>query len=387
MVAISVNMSRQLRGAVIGYGFIASHGHAPTYLRGNGVKIVAVADLCEDQRRRAQRDIPGVRVYPDHQSLLQAEVGRDLGKLDFLDIATPPCDHARVAHAAFDHGLHVICEKPLATTVEEGRAMLDHAQSARRVLYPGHNYKHAPVVKSVRQVIESGVIGPVHLVTLQTFRNTHAKGVASWRPDWRRDRDLSGGGIAMDHGSHTFYLAFEWMRSYPSAVTAYSSTRSGFDTEDEFGCTLTFPTGMATAHLSWTSGMRKVLYTLHGARGAIRVDDEDIEVSVLEKGPGVAAAGSPGVWRIERGVARSDWMDASHAGWFGSLFEEFRGAIDRREYVGKDAREALLCMQVITRAYASARESSRQLSLGEALLPDSRLFPQALAGDKLEHFA
>ena len=98
--------------------------------------------------------------------------------------------------------------------------MLRHATRAERVIYPCHNYKHAPVIKAVRGVIESGRIGKVHLVTLQTFRNTHAQGRPGWRTDWRRERRYSGGGIAMDHGSHTFYLAFEWMRAYPTAITA-----------------------------------------------------------------------------------------------------------------------------------------------------------------------
>jgi predicted dehydrogenase len=223
------------------------------------------------------------------------------------------------------------------------------------------------VVKAVRAVLDEGVIGPVHLVTMQTFRNTHAKGVAEWRPDWRREHAFAGGGIGMDHGSHTFYLAFEWMKSYPKAITAFSSTTPGFDTEDEMGCTLSFPTGMVNAHLSWTAGVRKVLYTLHGARGAIRVEDEDIEVAILEAGPGVVAPGSPGKWRFEKRVAPSDWMDASHVGWFSSLFDEFRAAIAKNEFVGKDAREAFLCVQLIERAYRSAREGSRLLDLDQQL--------------------
>jgi predicted dehydrogenase len=198
---------------------------------------------------------------------------------------------------------------------------------------------------------------------MHTFRNTHAKGVAEWRPDWRREHAFAGGGIAMDHGSHTFYLAFEWMRSYPTAITAFSSTTPGFDTEDEVGCTLSFPTGMVNAHLSWTAGVRKVLYTLHGKAGSIRVEDEDIEVAILEAGPGVVAPGSPGKWRFEKRVAPSDWMDASHVGWFGSLFDEFRAAIAKNEFAGKDAHEAFLCIQLIERAYRSAREDSRLVDL------------------------
>jgi hypothetical protein len=80
-------------------------------------------------------------------------------------------------------------------------------------------------------------------------------------------------------------------------------------------------------------------------------------------------------------------MDASHAGWFGSLFEQFRTAVDTNDFVGKDAREALMCVQVITRAYASARDASRRLSLSEALLEGGRSYPQSLAGDQVEHFA
>ena len=63
---------------------------------------------------------------------------------------------------------------------------------AKRVLYPCHNYKHAPVIRNVRKIIDSGAIGQVHLVTLQTFRNTHARGVPEWRPDWRREKRHSG---------------------------------------------------------------------------------------------------------------------------------------------------------------------------------------------------
>jgi predicted dehydrogenase len=365
-------MKRPLRGAIAGFGFISGQGHAPTYVKhmsnGRDVEIVAVADICEARRQAAHKVFPEARLYPDHQSLLAAEAGN----LDFVDVTTPPAYHGEIAHAALDRGLHVLCEKPMATSTEEARSMLRHAVESRRVLFPCHNYKHAPVVKAVRSILNEGIIGPVHLVTMQTFRNTHAKGVAEWRPDWRRERVFSGGGIAMDHGSHTFYLAFEWMSAYPSAITAHSSTSAGFDTEDVFGCTLNFPTGVVSAHLSWTAGVRKVLYTLHGTKGAIRIEDEDIELAVLEAGPGVVAPGSPGKWRFERRVAPSDWMDASHVGWFSSLFDEFRGAIARDEFVGKDARESALCVQLIERAYRSAREGSRSLDVSDSLAPRPR---------------
>jgi predicted dehydrogenase len=360
-------MKQPLRGAIIGYGFIAGQGHAPTYskhmVNGRGAEITAVADICEARRQAAHQRFPSARIYNDHVSLLTAEATN----LDFVDISTPPAHHAEIAHAALALGLHVLCEKPMATSGVDASEMLRHALEARRVIFPCHNYKHAPVIKVVRGILDEGVIGPVHLVTMQTFRNTHAKGAKEWRPDWRRERALSGGGIAMDHGSHTFYLAFDWMGAYPTQITAHSSTSNGHDTEDVFGCTLNFPTGVVSAHLSWTAGVRKVMYTLHGSKGAIRVEDEDVELAVLEAGPGVVAPGSPGQWRFERRVAPSDWMDASHVGWFSSLFDEFRGAIARQEFVGKEAKEASLCVDLIERGYRSAAEGSRLFELSGML--------------------
>jgi predicted dehydrogenase len=345
-------MTRPLQGALIGFGFIAEKGHVPAYLTApDKIQIAAVADVCAARREKARQILPHARIYADTKTLLTAEARQ----LDFVDIATPPCDHAAIAHAAIEHGLHVFCEKPIATSAADARSMLDHALAAKRVFFPSHNYKHAPVIKAIRRVLESGELGPIHLVTLDTFRTTHAKGVADWQPDWRRSRKTSGGGIAMDHGSHTFYLAFDWLASQPTAITAKMSNLSTFDTEDNFSCTVTFPTGIAVAQLTWNSGFRKVIYTIHGANGAIKVEDDDIEVHRRRAG---------GQVDVERLSAASHWMDASHAEWFKALQVEFVQAIRTGQWVGPEARDAAMCVQLIETAYASARADGKQLAIG-----------------------
>jgi len=344
-------MSRPLQGALIGFGFIAEKGHVPAYLAAaDEFEIIAVADVCSARRDRARKLLPNARIYSDTKTLLAAEAG----KLDFVDIATPPCDHAAIAHAAFEHGLHVFCEKPIATSAADARAMLEHAEKARRVFFPSHNYKHAPVIRRIREILESGELGAIHLVTLDTFRTTHAKGVAEWQPDWRRQRKTSGGGIAMDHGSHTFYLAFDWLAAQPTSIAAKMSNLSTFDTEDNFSCTVTFPTGIAVAQLTWNSGFRKVIYTIHGQNGAIKVEDDDLEVH---------RKGRP----VERMSLRSDWMDASHAEWFKALHVDFVAQMERGEWVGQEARDAAMCVQLIETAYASARAEGRELQLAPAI--------------------
>jgi predicted dehydrogenase len=356
---------KKLRGAVIGCGFISGKGHIPAYLeraKSKGdVEIVAVADIAEGRRQFAQETLPSARVYSDFESLLVKEGA----ELDFVDISTPPCDHARIAHAAFDRGLHVLCEKPLTTTLEEAASLLKHAREAKRVLFPCHNYKHAPVVQAIRQTIDSGKIGKVRSLTLNTYRNTHAKGVTEWKTHWRREKKFSGGGIAMDHGSHTFYLTFDWMGTYPTAVTAkMSQLGTQYDTEDNFTCVLTFPNGLAHAHLTWTAGCRKVIYTIQGESGAIRVEDDDLEIAVMKKTSGPDVAQGAVTWETERRSIASHWMDASHVSWFNSLFDQFQTAIAQGDWVGKEAKESYLCIELITTAYRSAEQACRELPLG-----------------------
>jgi predicted dehydrogenase len=356
---------KTLRGAVIGYGFISGKGHIPAYLKRSDVQITAIADISEARRANAQEALPKARVYADYERLLDAEAA----SLDFVDIATPPCDHAKIAHAAFDRGLHVLCEKPLTTTLEDAASLLKHATRAKRVLFPCHNYKHAPVVRAIREIIASGKIGKVRSLTLNTYRNTHAKGVTEWKTHWRREKKFSGGGIAMDHGSHTFYLTFDWLGSYPTAVTAkMTNLEPGkYDTEDNFTAVLTFPTGLAHAHLTWTAGVRKVMYTVQGERGAITVDDDDLQLAVMKNTQGPDVAQGAVTWEVEKKQIQSNWMDASHVGWFNSLFDQFRTAIDQGEWVGKEAREAYLCLQLITAAYRSASQESRELPLSQEI--------------------
>jgi predicted dehydrogenase len=340
---------------MVGFGFIAEKGHLPAYATSDQLEIVAVADICPARREAAAKALPGIRIYESHTAFLDKE-GRDL---DFVDITTPPYAHAAIARAALQSGLHVMCEKPLATTVDDARLTVEEADRSKRVLFPVQNYRHAPVIIAVRQLLDTGLIGTVHDVTLSTFRNTHARGVKEWNESWRRERRYSGGGVAMDHGSHTFYLAFEWLRSYPTSVTAKMQTLGGFDTEDTFIGSATFPTGLAAVHLTWTAGVRKVIYTIHGDRGAIRVEDDDIEVAVM--GPDSASATTDRTaWEMKTKKVASEWMDAGHAAWFRSMFGEFVTAMDQRDNVGRSAIDALRCIELIATAYESANDGARE---------------------------
>jgi predicted dehydrogenase len=339
---------RRLKGALVGYGFIGSTGHAPAYLQRSDVDIVAVVDGCGARRISATKQIPGVRTFASVGDLLRSSMS-----LDFIDVATPPSEHFDITGAALRRGLHVLCEKPLTTSAAHAEILAERAAACRRVVFPCHNYLFAPTVRAIGDVISSGRIGRVRSVTMSTFRPTHARGVPEWNPDWRRQRRWSGGGIAMDHGSHTLYLAFEWMADWPLSITAkmVNHEPGRWDTEDDFSATLVFP-GERTAHvtLTWTAGARVVLYAIHGERGAIIARDDDIDVVTQVPGapPGDLS------WDVEHRVTASDWSDASHTGWFNAVFDRFLEAIESRDWAGADLRDACRCVTVIQEAYDSS---------------------------------
>src|SRR6266404_5369062 len=106
--------------------------------------------VCYPRPPKAARAVaPGARLYADWRKLLARET-----EIDFIDVATPPHAHAAIALAALERGVHVLCEKPLTTTVAEARTLVDAARAHRRVVFPAHNYKHAPVVKFAQQIIQ-----------------------------------------------------------------------------------------------------------------------------------------------------------------------------------------------------------------------------------------
>lgn len=351
---------RKMRGAIIGFGFISGKGHYPAYLERKDVEIVAVADVCEARLVAAQKSNPKLRAYSSTEKMFEAE--KDL---DFVDISTPPAFHAAIAIEALKRGMHVLCEKPLTASLSQARDLLLAARDNRRVVFPCHNYKHAPVVKAVNEIIASGEIGKVHSLALQTYRTTHAKGVKEWNTDWRRDKKYSGGGIAMDHGSHTFYLTFGWMKSFPTAVTAKMvKMAEKWDTEDNFTCSVTYPTGQVAAHLTWTAGVRKVMYSIQGSKGAITIDDDDIQVArLVPRTDGKENNTADMTQEVRRFSIASHWGDASHTAWFNSMFDQFIDCIKDGDYVNSELKESYQCIQLIHRAYESSTNGCREMEL------------------------
>jgi predicted dehydrogenase len=131
-------------------------------------------------------------------------VARD--DVDLVDVCTPGDTHAQIAVAALAAGKHVLCEKPLANTVAEARAMVDAAEQAPdRVAMVGFTYRRVPAIQLARTLVRDGRIG--------TVRHVRAQYLQDWIADprvplsWRLDRQRAGSGALGDIGAHVVDLA------------------------------------------------------------------------------------------------------------------------------------------------------------------------------------
>lgn len=180
----------QLRVGVAGCGTIARQVHLPLLQRRRDVKLVAVADSDGDALAEAvHRSAGGAQAYRSTEDMLRE------GELDAVVLALPPALHSSAACAAFDAGLDVYIEKPLAHTLEDGAAIMSAWRRSGRIGVMGFNCRANPLHLRLRHLMRAGRAG--NIVYLQTFLSSAARSL----PDWKRQR-ATGGGVLLDLGVH-----------------------------------------------------------------------------------------------------------------------------------------------------------------------------------------
>ncbi|MFI8420381.1 Gfo/Idh/MocA family protein [Streptomyces sp. NPDC085479] len=173
------------------------------------------------------RDAGAVRAAADRMGWASTEndwralLTRD--DIDVIDICTPGDSHAEIAVAALDAGKHVLCEKPLANTVDEAAAMTAAAaRNPGRIAMVGFNYRRTPALALARAMIGSGRLG-----ALRHLRLTYLQ---DWLVDpdfpltWRLERERAGSGALGDLGAHIVDLAQHLAGEDLAGVTALTST-------------------------------------------------------------------------------------------------------------------------------------------------------------------
>jgi predicted dehydrogenase len=226
-----------LRVAVIGAGVMGER-HARIYASLPDVELVAVCDTRADVAARVARETGAAACADFHALLLRDDV-------DAVSVCTPDGDHRGPCEAAARAGKHVLVEKPIATTVADGEAMIDAAAKAGVVLLVGHCLRFDPRYHAARAAVAAGELG-----ALQTIYTRRSNTVAA------QDRLQGRCSLPRFLGVHD-YDVMRWLTgSEVERVTAESKwglLRSrGYDVEDANGALLRFASGvLGIAELSW----------------------------------------------------------------------------------------------------------------------------------------
>ncbi len=150
------------------------------------------------------------RIYDSFEEMARREGSRDDG-IDAVAIVTPNHAHAPAAKAFLEAGIHVICDKPLTTTLAEAEELARLARKSGLVFAVTHNYTGYPLVRQARAMVQAGELGRIRVVQVeyaQDWLATRLEETGQKQADWRTDPARSGpAGSVGDIGTHAFNLA------------------------------------------------------------------------------------------------------------------------------------------------------------------------------------
>jgi len=200
-----------LRIGVIGCGQIARAIHLPVLGRIPEARVVALAEPVDASRAAAAALAPAAAAHADYRELLRA------GGLDAVVVCAPPHLHAPSAIAAFDAGLHVYLEKPLAPSLADAEPAVQSWLRAGTIGMIGFNFRFHPQIARIRERLRDGAIGDPLAVRAVFSILPHEL------PEWKRTRH-TGGGVLLDLASHHVDLVHHLLGDDVTRV--YASTRS-----------------------------------------------------------------------------------------------------------------------------------------------------------------
>ncbi|MEZ5847699.1 MAG: Gfo/Idh/MocA family oxidoreductase [Geminicoccaceae bacterium] len=150
------------------------------------------------------------RAYGSFDEMARSEAARDDG-IDVVAIVTPNHVHYPAAKAFLEAGIHVICDKPMTTSVEDAEALARLVEKSGRVFVLTHNYTGYPMVRQAREMVQAGELGRIRVVQAeypQDWLSTRLEETGQKQAGWRTDPERSGpAGCTGDIGTHAYNLA------------------------------------------------------------------------------------------------------------------------------------------------------------------------------------
>lgn len=340
---------------IIGCGKIAQVRHIPEYLANEHAQIVGFYDLSQ-QRAEEMAAKFGGKTYKSCEEMLAD------GQIDAVSVCAANHMHAEITIAALKAGKHVLCEKPMAVTLEQCERMVQTAKETGKYLMIGHNQRLAKAHAKARKLVEDGIIGEI-----VTFRTTFGHGgPETWSIDpgknvWFFDKKKASMGAMGDLGIHKTDLIQFLTGQRVKEVTAKVVTLDKKDgsgsligVDDNAVCIYTMENGIVgTMTASWTFyGEEDNSTILYGTKGIMRIYDNP-EYSIMV----VTESGERIYYDIDR-IQTNDNQTAS------GVIDMFVDCLVNDRQPEISGEEALYAMRAVFAAIESS-ESGKTVKIGQ----------------------
>jgi predicted dehydrogenase len=276
--------------------------------------------------------------------------------IDAVYIGLPNSMHAEYTIRAAKAGKHVLCEKPMATSVGDCKAMIEACRQADRKLMIAYRLQLEPTTLRARELVRDGSLG-----TIQAIESANGFNIA--QGEWRTDRKLGGGGPLMDMGIYSLNGCRFLTGEEPSDLAAYASTidhDGRFDqVEENVSWTMKFPSGIVAACNTSYGAQMDGYYRVHGSKGVMEVtaafgyEGQHLKVEFVKPSESSGLQRRPSIDELNPS------HDPSH---FVREADHFSSCILENKTPQSPGEEGLRDMELIARIYKSAGLEGKTLA-------------------------
>jgi UDP-N-acetylglucosamine 3-dehydrogenase len=341
---------KKLKVGVIGLGGISRSGHLPAYKQISEIEVVAAAEIRKDVLDQVCLQYGIQQKYTDYEEMLRKE------DLDIISILTPPFYHKTMCERAAEVGVNILCEKPLATSFKDGKAILDACERNRINFMYSENYRFMPTCERAQQYVHRGETGKIILITERRHGGS-VESLVRRKNDrtlgWRQKKEMAGGGVLLDHGVHAIDLCRWFACSEIENVYAKIRSFSGIEVEDFAQMMINFRSGSeAYIENSWIcryGGFADLEFTIYGEEATLQIYPRINSMHVFTKDK----------WNRIRlqNVDKTSYMQVYSTK---KLMESYARSLLKDEPPQIPATEALKDLEAILLAYKSAIEGTTQ---------------------------
>lgn len=275
----------KVRVGIIGCGAIAQRRHAPEYAENKQAEIAGFLDFNRSRAEEMAQQYGG-KAYESIDEMLADET------VDAVSVCSPNSTHAENTIRALQAGKHVLCEKPMALTLEESRAMLDAEKASGRILMLGHNQRLIRAHMKARELLSTGAIGrPLFFQCNFKHAGPESWSIENSANTWFFRKDQAHFGVMGDLGAHKidlirFLTGSEITSVFTTVSTLDKKYEDGtpIELEDNAVCLFNMASGMpGIMHFSWTNyGQEDNSTVVYGDQGVMKIFGDYADDIVLE---------------------------------------------------------------------------------------------------------